>query len=353
MKTPAFPAFAAAVVSLGTLACEEPIVPPGATGGTGGTAEIPDGPGVCEGGKTLYIEDPSNYSYTNTLTLAHSTVKDRTNLTFGWGQITKDFLGHPVDPAQDIDKLLVTLWQLTPAQIADALRQDSLSLSYNAGALEHLSQGTVTSIDLYSLSVVGGDVPEPETLWSFFDTQSPGYEFPQDTHTFLVMAQTGTIAGKNTRMLHTFTLDPSAAETNIELTDASTSLEFTVDLERAQEQQLPLGTADLEFDWSQMTTNSLGNEFNGLQINEAVVAHFSLTRPELEENFLNLREIHDAWYSTTSIAGTSVDLSTLTDDAGAAFPGISAGGLWMVALFCTEDCNSPAPWSITFLEGCP
>lgn len=353
MKNSAFPALVAALAGLGALACEDPIVPMDGTGGTGGTGGVPDGPGVCEGGETLYIEDPSNYSYTNTLTIAHSTVKDRTNLTFEWGQITTDFLGQPIDASEDIDKLLVTLWQMTPEEIAGALRQDTLSLSYNAGALEHLSNGTVTSTDLYNLSVVGGDVPEPDTLWSFFDTQSPGYEFPQDSHTFLVMAQTGTIAGKNARMLHTFTLDPNATQTNVELTNASTSLEFTVDLERAQAERIPLGTADLEFDWSQMTTTSLGNEFASLQINEAVVAHFSLTRPELEANFLNLREIHDAWYSTTSIAGTSVNLATLTSETGAAFPGIDENGLWMVALFCTEDCNSPAPWSITFLEGCP
>jgi len=351
MKVFFAPLLLLAVTVTCTLACEEPFPMPG-DAGTGGSPPAPTGPGVCEGGTKLYITDPTNYVYTNTLTVAHSTLKDASNLTFDWGGMTTDFIGHPIDPIQDIDKLVITLWQQTPAQIADALRHDRLSLSYNAGALEHAAAGATTT-DLFSLAVVGGEVPSQEELWSFFDTQSPGYEFPQDSHTFLATVQTGMIVGKNTRMLHTFNLDPNATETHLALTNASTTLEFTVDLDLARAEGMPLGTPSIEFDWSQMTKTSLGNEFDPLQVNEAVVAHFSLTRAELEQNFLNLREIHDAWYSTTSIAGTKVNLGSLTSESGATFPGIGADGLWLVALFCTEDCNSPAPWSITFLEPCP
>jgi len=349
----AYGLFALALLA-GASACEEPLPTPGdaGSGGSLGSGGAPD-VDVCEGGSELFITDPSNYVYTNTLTVEHKTLRDASNLTFDWSGVTTDFLGHAVDPSQDIDKLLITLWQLTPSEIADALRQDQLSLSYNAGALEKRADGTLTSTDLHSMTPIGGDAPDPEAFSAFFDTQIPGYQFPQDSHTFLLMAQTGTVVGKNARMLHTFNIDPNATDTELALSSTSTTLEFTVDLDLAQAVRMPVDTPNIDFDWSRMTTTSLGNEWDPLQINEVVVAHFPLTRAELEASFLDLRDIHDGWFSRTSIAGTSVNLSTLMSEGGAAFPGISSGGLWMVALFCTEDCNSPAPWSITFLEPCP
>ena len=50
-------------------------------------------------------------------------------------------------------------------------------------------------------------------------------------------------------------------------------------------------------------------------------------------------------------AGRTIDLSTLTDANGNAFPGIDDSGVWMAALFCGK-CNNPAPWSITILQPC-
>jgi hypothetical protein len=102
-----------------------------------------------------------------------------------------------------------------------------------------------------------------------------------------------------------------------------------------------------------MTVNALGNEYVAAQITEAVVAHFATsTLTELEEQFLGLETLAQGWWSGEVASGASIDLSTLVDDAGGAFSGISATGTWIVALFCTSNCNLPAPWSITILEPC-
>jgi hypothetical protein len=66
-----------------------------------------------------------------------------------------------------------------------------------------------------------------------------------------------------------------------------------------------------------------------------------------------LEEFADGWWSTDELAGTSVELGTLTAEDGGAFSGITADGLWLLALFCTANCNNPAPISIAFLEACP
>jgi hypothetical protein len=84
-----------------------------------------------------------------------------------------------------------------------------------------------------------------------------------------------------------------------------------------------------------------------------VVAHYAnLTVADLEAQFLFLEDRADGWYSGEVQSGESMDLSTLVDANGAPFLGIDSNGVWLVALFCTANCNNPAPWSITFLTPC-
>jgi len=103
-----------------------------------------------------------------------------------------------------------------------------------------------------------------------------------------------------------------------------------------------------------MTINALGNEYLPQQITQAAVAHFATSSlADLENDFLNLRELASGWWETEVKIGQSIQLSTLLDESQAPFPGISADGTWLVALFCTTgNCNHPAPWSITILKPC-
>ena len=110
---------------------------------------------------------------------------------------------------------------------------------------------------------------------------------------------------------------------------------------------------DLTFDWSALTTDFFGKAMNpAADVDLIVVAHFKTADlQQLQSKFLDLQSLADEWYTTSSIAGSSVDLSTLVDANGAAFPGIDDTGIWMNALFC-DNCNNPAPWSITILQPC-
>jgi hypothetical protein len=86
-----------------------------------------------------------------------------------------------------------------------------------------------------------------------------------------------------------------------------------------------------------------------------MIGHYTnFTRPQLDEQFLNLREIATDTWSGKVTSGISMDLSTLVNDrTGAPFSGVDSTGVWLMALFCTKNCNNPAPWSITVLQACP
>jgi len=334
--TPAL-ALASALVTTG---CGDDLVPNAA----------PPTSTTCE--STFAITDDTNYSMTSTLSVELSRIKDASDIVFDWSAVTVDYFGRPIDPLIDIDIVVVSLWGMTPAELEENLRQDNLPLSDNKGAITTYPEDDYTSMNLLGFDVFGSPLPEEE-LWPRFDTMHPEYAYPQDTHTYMVTAGTGTAAGKGTRMLTFFNLDPASDQTELSLTNESTVLDYTVTLGDARPVAVPLDTPSLVIDWRQMTTNAIGNEYSPAQITRAVVAHFETESvADLEADFLNLEQLAIGWWSADVRAGASIDLGTLLDENMNAFPGIDASGTWMVALFCTASCNHPAPWSITLLEPC-
>lgn len=332
-------------------------------GGAGATVSSAGGGGAntaaadsCPADTTapILITDDTNYSFTSTLSIQMTTLKDATDLVFDWSGLTRDFYGDALDPAADINTVLISLWDLTPSELQDRLNRDELPRSSNEGAIMVYPDGTYTSAHLLDFGLLGDPLPDVDEIWKRFDTSRPDYQFPQDQHTFLLMAATGTSLGRGGRMLELFNLAPSSNETELSLADDSTQLDYTVDLARAKPVSAPASTPALTIDWSQMTINALGNEYAGTQITEATVAHFATDAiADLERDFLHLETIADGWWSGPVLIGTSIDLSTLTDASGATFPGIDATGTWLVALMCTSACNNPAPWSITIVRPCP
>ena len=98
--------------------------------------------------------------------------------------------------------------------------------------------------------------------------------------------------------------------------------------------------------------NALGDDFIPSVIAEVVVAHYDESVAELERQFLDLELIAEGIWRYDVPAETSVELSSLRDEAGQPFPGIDGNGTWLVALMCGDFCRNPAPWYLTVLVPC-
>lgn len=325
----------------------------GSGGGSTGAGGEP-GAAACDAANgTFTLEDDTNYSLASTLTVKTCTVKDHTDLVFDWGSLTHDFYGTPIDPKLDIDLVLLSLWKKTPAELEAALAQDALTPNDNVGVITTYPMDDYTSQNLLSFNFAGNPLPDQDELWQYFDTQNPRFAYPPTEYTFLLEAGTGTALGKGARMLAFFNLDPASTNTSLTLEDDSAVLDYSVHLANARPLHVPAATPHLSIDWSRMTKNAIGNPFDGSQINQAVVAHFSnTTLAELETRFLELQSIADGWWSEPVESGRSIDLAGALDQNMAPFPGIDDDGIWLSALFCTVNCNNPAPWSITILQTC-
>src|SRR6185437_824056 len=248
---------------------------------------------------SVVITDPTNYTLTDSFVLQHVVLKDYDDLVFDWSQLTVDFFGQHINPATEVNTVSISLWNLTPSDIEHALKVDNLPLGSNSGVITTYPDGTYTHMDLLGFNELMQPLPVDQ-LWSRFNTATPNYQYPQDQYTFLLMAQSGTDLGRKPHGIALFNIDPGSTVTELDLTNDSTKLTYSDDL---------------------------------------------------EQDFLNLENIADGWWSGAPPPGPTIDLSTLTDASGAAFPGIHGTGVWMAALFC-GNCNNPAPWSITILQPC-
>jgi len=317
--------------------------------GCGGGTTTPQAT-MCFGANVMASET-NNYVFTSTITLPPVKVAPMSNLKFDWGGLTKDFLGHPLNPAADLGTAIMMIWNLPLAELqtdlnADALYTADLVVSPPLNLPLAGTAPRATSGDLYNF-LVNGTAVTPEMFDSYFDAAL----YTPANSTFLVGVQGGTDLGRDIRMLQAFTLDAGSSVTNVTLTDASTKLSYTADLHSLTITGVPAGTAALTLDWSQMKTNAMGRTFTEGYVTSAIVGHYTQTPAQLEAGFLDLDRIAIATYRADIASGSVLDFTTLKDKNGASFTGIDDSGTWMVGLIC-GNCRNPAPWYMTILKTC-
>lgn len=338
------------------------------TGGSTGASSSGGGPGdTCAmpaSDNVLIQADPmNNYSFSSTLSFPPVLVMPDAELTFDWSAVDRDFLGHPLDPLADIDTVNLMLWSLTEEELQAKLNNDALEQRDLAVIATVYTQKALTSTSLFDFTSVG-TVLTPCQILPFVQAPNPdpnahpecedgvGDGFDPATHTYTVMIASGEVLGQGTRMIQAFKLDPESTTTNVVVDSSSTQLQYSVDLSSLQPLQVPVGTADITIDWSDITVNALGNEFVPTNIDEVMVGHYSLTPAELEDQFLDLELIADNLWRGEVPSDTNLALTCLKDEAGEPFTGIDGTGTWIIALVC-GSCQNPAPWYLSTLTPGP
>lgn len=321
----------------------------GTGGGTSGTGGGTSGTGATTCGETkITTTAADNYKFHSTLTIDVTKVKPSSELTFSWGGLTTDLLGHPVDLSK-VGMVEIGLWNLTLEQFETKLNNDSLAQSDLAIIATILPPTpTTTTGSIYDLTESGEPVDKAE-IDKYLDIT----QFPPENHVYTAMVAYGTALGKDTRMIQGFQLDSSSTNTMVTVTDASTQLELTADLHTLTSPMVPANTPGITIDWNTLQNTAADQPFDPQQITEVRVGKYALSPAEMEtkDNFLNLDTIATTMYRANVDAGTSFDLSMTKDDAGNPFPGVDASGTWIVALNCGA-CANPAPWYMTVLRPC-
>lgn len=305
---------------------------------------------TCTNGN-IVANEANDYAFSSTIMLPSVTVKSMSNLMVDWGGVTKDFLGHPVDPVADLNTIFLLLVDLPAATFQEQLNADSFSQSdIVASPPPSINPNGVTSANLYGDFMVGGRPVTADLANPFLDAT----KYTPANSTFAMVAQSGTNIGSDIKMIQAFHVDDSSTNTAITFTNTSTKLTYDANLHSLHPTGVPAGTAALMLDWTQMTgkKNALGADFITTNITSAIVGHYTQTAAQLETQFLDLETLTTELYRAEIPSGTMLDFTTLMDSAGHSFPGVDATGTWLVALVC-GGCRNPAPWYLTILEPAP
>jgi hypothetical protein len=312
------------------------------------------GPSVTCTNGTIEANEVNDYAFSSTLTLASTQVAPQSNLTFNWGGVTTDFLGHPVTATNGLDTMLVLIVNLSLADFETQINTDVFSQSSLIVLPPPLfaPPAGVVSGTLFDNFTVGGVAVTPDNADMYLDPTA----HPPDQTTFILAGQTGMNTGNDIRMMQAFQIDPTSSNTAVTLSNSSTSLNYHVDMHSLHPTGVPANTPALTLDWSQLNMNAFGDDISDplgvkrqTDITSAIVGHYTQSVSQLESQFLNIQTIATDLYSADIPPGTTLDFATLQDSAGNAFPGVDANGTWLVALLC-GGCRNPAPYYLTILK---
>jgi hypothetical protein len=300
-------------------------------------------------GTTFRATEKNNYSTWSKMTLPVVKVKPLSELSFDWGSVTRDFITHDLNPRTDLDMMMVLFFQLPPSELETKLNEDSLTQNdlVVSPPLTLRRKGSETSAKLFDFDLNGVEVT-PEQVMKYFDADF----YAPANYTYALAGATGVEVGQGIKVIQAFQLDPTSSNTQVNITDASTKLDWKANLHDLTPTGIPKGESAITLDWGDMTKTALGTVFDPTQIMRALVAHYTQGSGQLEKDFLNIELIASDLYETKIDIGTSIDFSTMkrTRD-GQTFPGIDDTGTWLVALQCGV-CRNPSPWYLSILEPC-
>lgn len=295
----------------------------------------------------LVANESNNYSFSSTITLTPVPVAPMSNLMFDWSGLTRDFMGHDLNPASDLELAMVMFWALPLDEFEKELNADELfTADLIVSPPLSLELAGATSAHLYDFTINTTPVT-PEMINPYFDAAA----YPPSSATFIAGVQSGKALGRDLRMMQAFNLDASSATTVVPITNDSMKLSYTASLHDLTPTVVAAGNPALSIEWSHLKVDGFGREFLPGNVTNAVVSHYAETPAELEKRFLDLDQIALRTFRAPIPSGSTLDFTALKDDAGASFTGIDGSGTWLLALFC-GNCRNPAPLYMTILQPC-
>lgn len=298
----------------------------------------------------IIASDATNMKTVSSLVINEVPVMPNTTaLSFDWSGVTTDFYGHPFSASNVVQVSLVP-WNATIEEVQEGINVDDPDLQLLAEIPIFLKKESVqsgaTSATLTDFVDAGGATVPEDILLSYLD--------PAGGYTLTLILQEDLAVGKKARMIQAFKPTEGATLSTITLNDQSTKLEAMATFGSAV--SVPVNDANITIDWgddAQLTVRSFGGDFTNDPF-EVIIGRYPLDA-DLEAGILDIEVLDTAfWRADGPGVGTSLNLNTLVDESGAAFPGITADAQYLLGVACVStECLNPTPWFLTELVPCP
>lgn len=282
----------------------------------------------CSAGNTnLVMTEDNNYTQESTLTLGHYAVQEQADTTIDWSALTLDLRGRPLDPTT-VDQLYFSLLDMTEDALVDRVLANDIpqseAISSTWGNESQISSATITDFNLlgnpFDLSELLAD---PAKTWVVT----------------LVEVPEGT---SEQQVLMTVVVDPGANPGTVDITNGTSVVSVTPDLHTPPPIVVTGGADSYTMDWSGMTVDVFGNDFDTLIANTLWIVHYPGSVSDVEADFLLADYNADAVYKLDVRGKDNALLTEATDADCNAFAGFTADGTWLVGLV-DKGSLSPLP----------
>ncbi len=294
-----------------------------------------------ECGTEVFFEDSNNYSFTAAFQIGAIEVAPETTLNVDWSGVTVDIRGRAVDPSS-IEQLLFVEFDLTQSEILEKIDANALDQS-DAGSSQLLWDNTgVTTMSSDEFTQIGNPID-----YSALDDDP--------SQSWLLSVINYQIDGRFDFLMNAFVV-PTAGSTNTDvvLDNATSTLEFDVDLQTADRLCFAPDEPELVLDWINVTTDAYNRDLDLAYVNNLVIGHIPDDNIEnVEGLFLRLYEEADQLYDldVNGLSFAYLDEAVSRADGTTPFPGFSSDGTWVVAIECTRsECTNPAPILLGVVE---
>lgn len=298
-----------------------------------------DGDSGITGTADLVYTDANNYSYTATLEVDSVALAEATDATIDWSALTTDIRGRAVDPST-IDLATLVAFNITKEEVLDSINTNSLNQSAIRDYRQFDNSEGRTSAMLSDFTILGNDfepsidfVEQSDGIWTWAVVLWDEADGRQDILTDIFIEPV-----------------PGESNTSVTIDDTTASLSFQVDLHTAPPLVALAGQDSYSYDWSQATTEAAGQPFDTALADRLMIGHVDGTVSDVEANILTVLDTADEIYRMDVRGETFANLMESTErSSGAAFPGFSTDGTWLIGVECTT-CTSPAPLILSVVE---
>lgn len=280
--------------------------------------------------EVLEFTDAHNFTFSSSLESQPIAARAQTALSLDWSFLTKDLLSNPLIPQTDIAKVSLLLFaNLDHEQVLDGVSNENLRQSDLSGYAEYVPQQGETKVTLDRFSLQGVSLDPEEHLAA-------------QAGTFMLLAAN---ESEESLMLSFFSTESEEENEEVLLTSQSTSLSYSVELE-SQRILYPQRASQYVLDWQSITQSGTGMPIQGGQIDSIILAGCSESLEEIEEQFLQLPEIAQEYYTLDIGYETGLDMIALSEQG---FVDFSTQNRWLFALRCAR-CLNPAPLFVGIIE---
>lgn len=303
---------------------------------------------TADTGECTELTNAENYAWTGSLNIPQYVTAEHADVHIDFTGLDHDLLCHDLDPVAGVESVGLTRFPLlSMEEIAEGLTDNSLKQVNTNGFVSCLPQDSRTDCYLSEFNFAG----------TSYDTVGV---YGHEGGSFLLSFSGSTDPSGDAVWLGFLVPTPDSDVTEVQVLPTCDVVDYEVTLDGDRPAGMDAFGATIEttplaksgpwcIDWTGLTVTGNLEPLQPGKLDEVLIGHYTQSPSEIAAQFLDIEELATELYTLELTGGTHADLASAVSADGAAFPGFTDDGTWVLGLRCTS-CTNPVPMFLTVVD---